>query len=187
MKKAVILHGTNNTPSDNWYPWAKNELETRGYTVYTPLLPDNHAPNKATYEDFLKHSGWDFSDNIVIGHSSGATTALNLLMSDWFPKIKALVLVGTFLNENLLDGASWYVKGQFDNLFPEAGFNPELVRAKSNTSFFIHGDNDPYCSFEEARSFAKSVHGELIVVENGLHLSSNSKELPELVPILDSL
>jgi predicted alpha/beta hydrolase family esterase len=92
MKRAVILHGTDSNPQDIWFPWFKNQLEANGYTVFVPLLPDNHTPNRKKYEEFLKNSNWDFRDNILIGHSSGATTALNLLSADWLPKVKAVVL-----------------------------------------------------------------------------------------------
>ena len=186
-RKAIILHGTDGNPDINWIPWAKKELESRGYSVYVPLLPDNHTPNKDLYEDFLKNSGWDFTENVVIGHSSGATTALNLLSSEWFPNINAAILVGAFLNEDALEGVSWYEKGQFDKLFPINGFEPLALMKKTKRFYFIHGDNDPYCFLEDTIKLSKAVEGELLVVENGLHLSSNRTELPELLPIIDLL
>jgi predicted alpha/beta hydrolase family esterase len=187
MKRAVILHGTDGNPDINWLPWAKAELEKRGYEVFVPLLPQNHTPNREVYGEFIGASSWDFTNNLLIGHSSGATTVLNLLSSDWFPKVKATILVGTFLNEDLLNSAEWYQPGQFDNLFPKDNFDPELLRRKAEKFFFIHGNDDPYCSLDDAKNLCEAVGGEITIVQQGLHLSSNRKELPELIPILEKL
>lgn len=187
MKKAVFLHGTDGNPNDNWWSWLRKLLEENGYEIFAPTLPENHTPNKEVYDKFLKKSGWDFSDNLIIGHSSGATTALNLLTSDWFPKVKATVLLGVFLNENLLESVSWHDPGQFNNLFkPE--YDISVLKDKSNKYIFVHGDNDPYCDYEDAKTLARDLEADFITIYNGHHLWSTSgiKELPELAEALNS-
>jgi recombination protein RecA len=131
MKRAVILHGTNGHPSHNWQPWLKSELEHAGYEVWNPELPGNDRPNRNTYDNFLRQSGWDFAENLVIGHSSGATTVLNLLQENWFPHVKSVVLVGAFLNEKLTKKVEWYEEGMFDSLFPKHGFSISKLKKKS--------------------------------------------------------
>jgi predicted alpha/beta hydrolase family esterase len=96
MKRAVILHGTNASPEKNWFPWLKKYLEQRGYQVWVPLLPNNDVPNRFTYNDFLFNSDWDFTDNLVIGHSSGAVSVLNLISDNRCPKISTAVMVGVW-------------------------------------------------------------------------------------------
>lgn len=182
MKKAVLLHGTDGTPNDHWFPWLKKELEENGYEVYAPTLPENHTPNRDIYEEFLKKSGWDFSDNLLIGHSSGTTTILNLLMADWFPKVKASILVGTFLNEKLLNEQEWYTPGQFDSLFVQE-FNVEKIKSKCPEFIFVHGDNDHACDYDDAKEFCQKLDGDFITIKNGAHLSGSSgiTEIPEIV------
>jgi predicted alpha/beta hydrolase family esterase len=181
MKRAVILHGTDGKPSDQWFPWLKRLLETNGYLVFVPLLPDNHKPNRLTYEKYLKESDWDFSSNLMIGHSSGATTVLNLLSSDWFPKQKAVVLAGTFLNEKLTKDAGWFEPGQFDGLFMDK-YDPKLIKSKAEAFIFLHGSNDPYCDIKDAQKLCEDTGGEFIVIKNGHHLggSSGVDEIPQL-------
>lgn len=182
MKKAVFLHGTDGSPNDHWFPWLKQELEKYEYDIFAPTLPDNHRPNRDTYNDFLKNSNWDFTDSLLIGHSSGTTTILNLLMADWFPKVKAAVLVGTFLNEKLTKSADWYEPGQFDDLFVQ-GFDIEKIKSKCPAFILVHGDNDASCDYDDAKEFCQKLGGDFITIENGAHLSISSgiTEIPELV------
>ncbi len=181
MPKAVLLHGTDGDLGYNWFPWLDAELKKRNYDVFAPLLPENHTPDRIKYEDFLRDSGWDFADCLMIGHSSGATTALNLLSTDWFPKVKRAILVGTFLNERLLSGVDWYEPGQFDHLFPADGYDTDRLMIKSDSFVFIHGGDDPYCSLDDVKQFAQRLHQQVHVIEDGLHLSSNRTELPEIL------
>jgi uncharacterized protein len=182
MKKAVLLHGTDGSPGDHWFPWLKNELEKSGYEVFAPTLPENHTPNRGLYEEFLKNSGWDFRDNLLIGHSSGTTTILNLLMADWFPKVKGSVMVGTFLNEKLTKTADWYEAGQFDNLFVQ-DFDTEKIKSKCPEFIFVHGDNDHACAYDDAQAFCEQLRGDFVTIPNGAHLSGSSgiTEIPEII------
>lgn len=185
MKKAVLLHGTDGKPTDHWFPWLEEQLEQAGYEVFAPVLPDNHKPNKDTYGKFLQESGWDFSDNIVIGHSSGATTILNLLLADWFPHAKAAMLAGAFLNEKLTKSAEWYEAGQFDNLFLDT-YDPVVLRQKVDNFYFVHGDNDPYCDIKDTKQLCNELDGKFITIKDGHHLSGSSgiTELPVLIDVL---
>ncbi len=181
MKRAVILMGTDGLPNDHWHPWLKAELEKAGYEVFIPLLPDNHTPDRLKYDKFLQDSNWDFADNLVIGHSSGATTALNLMSANWFPHVRSAVLVGTFLNLKLVKNVSWYVPGQFDKLFLNQ-YEPDKIKAKADKFYFVHGDDDPYCDITDAQVLCDKLRGTFITIPNGHHLgdSSGLTQLPDL-------
>ena len=186
MKKAALLHGTDGSPNDHWFPWLKSELEKKGYKVFAPTLPENHTPSRDVYEAFLKDSGWEFEENLLVGHSSGTTTILNLLMADWFPKVKASVMVGTFLNEKLTKTADWYESGQFDKLFVQ-DFDIQKLKSKCPELIFVHGDNDHACDYNDAKDFCQKLNGNFITIKNGGHLSGSSgiTEIPELTEKLN--
>jgi len=182
-KRAILLHGTSGSVADHWFPWLKDALQASGYDVLAPSLPGNNAPNKDRYDAYLRSLMWDYEGSLVVGYSSGATTALNLLMQDWFPRVRAVVLVGVFLNERLVKSADWYVNGQFDKLFPDNGFNVDVIKQKAGRIYIIHGDDDPYCSYDDAKEFAEKLGATFIVVPNGQHLgvASGLKELPVII------
>lgn len=183
-KRAVLLHGTDGNPNSIWQSWLIAQLKMAGYEVFAPMLPENHTPNRLVYDKFLRESGWDFTDSVLIGHSSGATTVLNLLMADWFPPIKAAVLVGTFLNEKLTKTAEWHDPGQFDNLFLEE-YDPVVLKSKAGSFYFVHGSDDPYCDIDDAKKLSEQVDGVFITIENGHHLGSESgiTELPQITDV----
>ena len=186
MRRAVILHGTDGSPNElEWQGWLKYLLEEGGYEVYFPKLPHSHTPNLKVYNKFLLDSGWDFSDNVLVGHSSGATTLLYLLQQEWFPSVRAIILVGVFLNERLLIAAPWYVPGQFDDLFVEE-FDIAKIKQKSDKFYFVHGDDDPYCDYIEAKELCKKLDGKFITASGAGHLgrAANIAELPELAKCL---
>ena len=187
MNRALFLHGTGGSPSDHWWPWLKRQFEQTDYEVWTPLLPDNERPNAETYWNFLHASGWDFTDAVLVGHSSGATSVLNLLSRPEFPRVSAAVLVGAFLNENLTKGSPDFEDArQFAALFPEEGFNWPVIKEKAQHFYFVHGDDDPYCAYGDAMAAAKELDAELLTIPNGGHLSSSSNviELPQIVESL---
>lgn len=188
-KRAVILHGTDGRPSHNWQPWARQIFTEAGYDVLQPELPGNHTPNQQIYNDFLFGQNWDFTDNVLIGHSSGATAILNLLMDSRCPQIKTAVLVGTFLEvtQEILD-AGWYEQGQFDGLFPAEGFDWGVIKQKCPKFYFVHGSDDPVCPIELAQKAADTIGGKFIVIQSGGHLTrgTNTLNIPPLLEVLKS-
>jgi uncharacterized protein len=182
MKNALILHGTDSLPELIWIPWLKAKLEERGYNVWAPLLPNNHYPNRETYNNFLlENKEHDLTDAIMIGHSSGAVEALNLLNDDRTPHIKLAVMVGAWAGGK---PNGYDTNEQFENLFPEAGFEFEKMKQKADKIVFLHGSDDPYCPLEQAQFLAEKLSASIAVVPNGGHLGKQYTELPELWEIM---
>ncbi len=181
MKRAVILHGTDGNPGENWFPWLKGKLEAKGYDVWVPQLPECHTPSRETYAKFLLQSDFDFEDAVVIGHSSGAVEVLNILDDERFPKLRVAIAVSAWAEGDPLDGGeSWLEPGQFDHLFPTEGFHFDRMKSKVNVIKFVHADDDPYCPLAQAQHLAKNLGADLTVVPNGKHLGSNLTEFTQL-------
>ncbi len=185
MKRAVILHGTDGSPAENWFPWLKGKLTARGYDVWVPQLPDAHTPNAKKYTEFLLGSGWDFQDNVLVGHSSGGVEILNLLQH--LPRdvrIKTAVLVGAF-TDALADDPAW---AQLKGLFEEP-FDYAQIKSKADKFLFVHGSDDPWCDPAQAEQLAQEVGGEFVLIPDGKHFSTSLDpsyaKFPKLVELLD--
>lgn len=177
---AVILHGTGADHTFNWFPWLKDQLEDRGLDVWVPDLPGADKPDLHAYTSFLYTSGHDFSDNLIIGHSSGAVAILALLES--LPEgqsVDTVILVGAFRGS-----LGWE---SLSNL--EVTHDYDKIRARAKRFILIHSDNDPYCPLDGAKWIAEQLRAEFIMIPNSGHFSegldSRFKEFPELLRIIE--
>ena len=80
MKNAIIVHGTEGYPEENWYPWLKKELEQQGYKVSVPQFPSPPViPAKISeWFDVLEDYEID-EETLLIGHSLGGVFTLRIL------------------------------------------------------------------------------------------------------------
>ena len=168
IKNALILHGTGNDSSGNWFPWLKTELQHRGYKVWVPDLPDANNPNIKRYNAFiLKNKQWEFnSDSVLIGHSSGSVAILGLLQH--LPKatvVDTCILVGSFVAS--AKDKDWE---QMNGLFEEP-FDFEKIKKHAKRFVFVHSDDDPYCPLEQAQYLSDHVGGEFILKHNQGHFN----------------
>jgi hypothetical protein len=184
QKKAVILHGTANDHTGNWFPWLKTELEKIGYEVWVPDLPDSEHPDAERYNDFLLASGWDFNNNLIVGHSSGAVEILALLsVLPKDAKINTAILIGSFAHPFDDDP-----NARRSGLFAKP-FDYEYLKTKAKQFIFIHSDNDPYCPLEQAQYLHKKLAGEFVMIPGQKHFnleaSPDYKEFPKLLDLIN--
>src|SRR3989344_4824162 len=83
MKKRVfIAHGWDGHPEEGWFPWLKKELETRGFEVHIPQLPDTGSPRIQKWVPALADAvGVADGDTYFVGHSMGCQTIARYLES----------------------------------------------------------------------------------------------------------
>ena len=70
MKNANLFHGTGCNSNSYWFPYVKQELEKRGYTVWVPNLPDADFPDIKKWLP-VAQKGEYTSETVIIGHSAG--------------------------------------------------------------------------------------------------------------------
>jgi len=176
MKNALILHGTANNHTGNWFPWLTRELEKRGYRVFCPDLPQAERPNIGRYTEYIL-SNWRFdNESIIVGHSSGAVEILGLLpqISNDVVIAKAILVAG--FTDSLGDTKSELFLTPFD--YPS-------IRKKARKFIFFHSDTDPYVPLSHGEKLHALLGGELIVVRDQGHFNLEKgpqyKEFPMLL------
>src|SRR3972149_7057895 len=80
MKRVFIVHRWGGSPTADWYPWLKKELEKKGFVVFVPEMPTPDAPKiKSWVETLRKAVGSPDKDTYLVGHSIGCQTILRYL------------------------------------------------------------------------------------------------------------
>lgn len=171
MKSNIfIFHGTEGHPQENWFPWMKEKLESKGYKVIVPqfpsppIIPANISEwfgvlNK--YQDFINE------DTIIIGHSLGGVFTLRVLESLKHP-IKAVFFVGTPI------GVKPIKNYDRDSSFTGFGFDWENIQNKAKHFDVFQSDNDSYVSLGNGEQLAKNLGVELTFIPNAGHFNKRA-------------
>jgi uncharacterized protein len=184
-KRVYIIHGWEGYPEEGWFPWLKKELESRGFEVHVPVMPNSSEPKIETWVPFLsKLIGLADLNTFFVGHSIGCQAIIRYL--ETFPegvKIGGAVFVAGWYNlRNLETEEEKRIAGPWVN-------NPrddEKIRKAVNKAVAIFSDNDPFVMAENQESWRKKV-GAMIIVEHNKGHFSGSDGITELPIALDSL
>lgn len=177
MKRAVIVHGWSGKPSEAWFPWLKKELETRGFKVSAPQMPNPDYPSIKTWVAKLtKIIGKPDKELILIGHSIGCQTILRYLQTIKTP-IKGSVFVAGWLTLKDLE-----TDEEQETVQPWLDTPIDFNHIKKITkSIAIFSDNDPYVPMNSVKTFEKQIGAKTITLHKRGHLGAYDKcpKLPE--------
>jgi len=181
MKRAIIVHCWGGNSKYAWYPSVQKELETLGYQVLVPDMPNTDTPKLSEWLPFLSNLiGTPDEDLVLIGHSVGTVVIMRYLES---------------LKDNEKIGKSILVAGYTDPLgfkelenFFETKLDFEKIKIKSKNGFvLIQSDNDPFVSEQYGIRLRDELGAKLVVKHNALHMSGSADgenaclDLPEVI------
>ena len=180
MKRVVIVHCWDGKPDYCWYPYAKRELEAKGFEVAVPAFPDTEEPNLAKWLPVLTEvAGEPDEELFLIGHSVGCITILRYLETlNEGQKIGGAVLVAGFTDDLGFD--------ELKNFFTTP-LDLDSSKPKANKFVAIHSDNDPFVPLTHGDTFKDKLDAELIVKHAMKHFSgpvddeASCLELPDVV------
>lgn len=188
-KKAILVHGWEGDPENNWFPWLKKELINRGYEVVAPQLPDSDHPKMEPWLKTLTEAASEVDEQTVfIGHSVGCQTIFRFLENapEQTKINKVICVAGWFLlfdealetEEEKEMAAPWLTKP----------IDFAKVKAKVKKIIAIFSDNDQYVPFEENKKFFQNnLKAEVYLVPGQWHFDDvhNIKELPRILDFVD--
>lgn len=136
---------------------------------------------KEWIDEISRHIERNGEDEIyLVGHSLGTPAVLRYLESSHAKSIYGAVLVS---------GPSEKNNNRKIDSFLDKNFDFEKIKAKCKTFSIIHGDNDPNVPLDNAKFLYQKLNGELIVVENGVHLNGSAGwfKLPQCLEALNKM
>ena len=171
MKSNIfIFHGTEGHPEENWFPWLKGKLETKGHKVFVPQFPTPPiVPAKISewFEVLKNYEQYINEDTIFIGHSLGGVFALRVLEKIKHP-VKAVFLVGAPI------GVKPILNYERDKSFSGFDFDWQTIKNNSKNFTVYHSDDDPYVSLANGEQLAKNLDVELTFIPNAGHFNTKA-------------
>jgi uncharacterized protein len=167
-KRAIIFHGTDETPGSYWYGWLGGKLEERGYTVEIPAYPEiNHEPINTFLPKVLQNHTFD-EDTVLIGHSAGGPLLLSILES-----VDVVIPQAV-----LVAGYSRRFPGEEKDPVLRESYDWEKIRQHVSDIVFINSVVDPWgCDAEQGRLMFDNLGGTQIIRNDG-HFGSGSNNQP---------
>jgi predicted alpha/beta hydrolase family esterase len=174
--KVIIIPGNNNTLiTDNWYPYAKDELEKFGLEVVAEDMPDPVLARKKFWVPFIKEKLDGEEDSILIGHSSGAVAALKYLEDN---KCRFVILVACYYSH--LDDDLEKKSGYFDE-----PWKWDQIKDNAEKIVIFASKDDPFIPISEPRFVKEKVGAEYYEYKNDGHFGLNrKKEFPEIIMVV---
>ncbi|MBI4080447.1 MAG: alpha/beta hydrolase [Candidatus Levybacteria bacterium] len=180
MKNAIILHGTGCNPNSFWQPSIKKFLESKGYSVWVPQLPDADKPDLKKWLPFVLKDGVFSNETILIGHSAGGPLVLSVLQNINVTVHKAILVAGYARPKSEKKESEPILQNDYD--WPK-------IKGNVRDIIFINSDNDPWgCDHKEALYMFEHLGGTLIIREGEGHMGSDSFKQPYTrFPLLEKL
>ena len=178
MRTALIIHGAYGTPNENWFPWLKQELETRGYQVIIHQFP---TPDNQRLPAWLAVAKTYFNqlnaNSIVIGHSIGATFILRLLEQLNQP-VAIAALVAGFISD-LPDSNL----NQINHTFYDQPFHWDKIISNAHHFLLYQSPNDPFVPMKHGEELADHLQQYIISIPNAGHFNKASgyHQFPQLL------
>lgn len=193
MKRVFIIHGWGGHPEEGWFPWAKNELEKRGFEVHVPAMPDafgKEQPQIKSRVNVIREAVGNPDENTYfIGHSIGCQS-IDRYLETLSPetKIGGVVYVAGWLT---LKGLEDYEEEDKEAAKPwlETPIDFGKIRKISPKSVAIFTKDDPFVDIGNAEFYKEKLGSKTIILETGGHLNdeSNTKELPEVIQAIEEI
>jgi uncharacterized protein len=169
MKTAWLLHGTAGSDKDYfWFEDTKKFLESKGYEVWWPLLPNTDNPELVETRNYIEENMPMFDEEtIIIGHSSACPLILHML--EFFKvKVKQVILV-----------SGYYVPQPDGRSMLPDNFDYDEVKKHASEIVFLNSDNDPWgCDDKQARPIAEKLGAKFVLAKGEGHMGSGTFNQP---------
>lgn len=186
MKRRIfIIHGWDATPSTDWFPWLKEQLEAYDLEVHVPAMPDPSHPVIDTWVGVLAAAVGELRDtDIFVGHSVGCQTILRYLETQAGNDIHVPVIcvAGWFT----LNGLDTEEEKQIARPWLETSIDFDAIKDMCEPLDVILSDDDPYVALSEHKRLFEDLLGGFVFVQHNMgHFSIDHGGVRELPIVRD--
>ncbi|MEK7563417.1 MAG: alpha/beta fold hydrolase [Patescibacteria group bacterium] len=174
-RHVILVHGIGGHPGENWFPWLKQELLTKGFQVHIPHFPDGNPLSYDAWRDTFKAYEYALGkDCIVVGHSLGAAFLLSIL-GDFEAKAAFFIAPACGKTNNEFAPAMASIV--------DRPFEWDQIRKNCKEFHIFHADNDPYLPLERAQTLSRHLQCDVMVIPGAGHFNASSgyEEFPQLL------
>ncbi|HEY4963157.1 MAG TPA: alpha/beta hydrolase [Candidatus Saccharimonadales bacterium] len=174
MKRAWLLHGTGGSDTDYyWYADTQKYLQSKGYQVWWPKLPNTEKPRLQETIEYLESDDLNYvfdEQTIIIGHSSACPLILSMLQSFKIPVAQVILVAGFY---RPIDDEG------FSELMLQKNYNWPAIKQAAKEIILINSDNDPWgCNDVQAKDVALKLGAALVIATGQGHMGSGSFKQP---------
>ena len=183
----LIIHGIHGSSQENWFPWFKQELESKGHEVLIPDFPDSSSTNIDEWLGVLGGIKNKLKENLVIiAHSMGGPVACKFIEQENL-KVKKLILVaptGKNQKRELLKKIP-LKDDDIDCIFRFNDTRIDLSKVKElvDKKVLYFSDDDPYIPLDVQKNY-KELGGKVKIFKNMGHFNENITGMTEFPDIL---
>lgn len=178
MKRAIIIHAWEEAPNGHWLPWVKEKLESIGWKVDDPQMPNTKNPKLHEWMETLLSLSPD-EDTVLVGHSLSNALIMKYLGRPE-TKVKSVFMVAAW--DWLMDDVK-----KFHETFFENGFVYEIIKKKQIPITIVNSTTDPYIDIERSKGMADKLNAKFVSVENAGHFVARDgyTEFPLLLKLIE--
>ncbi|KKR02536.1 MAG: hypothetical protein UT29_C0001G0016 [Candidatus Yanofskybacteria bacterium GW2011_GWA1_39_13] len=185
MKRVFIIHGWEGFPEEGWFPWLKKDLESKGFEVVVPQMPDPIEPKIEQWVSFLSRLVGDVDeDTYFVCHSIGCQAVIRYLETLDNKKLGGVIFVAGWF---ALTGLETQEDQDMAKPWLETPIDFNKVKSVTNNFVAIFSDNDPYVPPNNQNVFRDKLGCKIIVENSKGHFSGPMDGMIELPIVLEEL
>lgn len=176
-KRVFIVHGWDGHPEEGWFPWLRQELESKNFEVIIPQMPEAKVPKIENWVPALAAVvGVPNDGTYFVGHSMGCQAILRYLdtLSEG-SKVGGAVFVAGFAkrltNLGIDDGEDEEANNAIAAPWLERPLDWPKIKSILPKSAAIFSDNDPFVPLDNQDDFKEKLGSQIIIEHEKSHFS----------------
>ncbi|MDH5442630.1 MAG: alpha/beta hydrolase [Candidatus Nomurabacteria bacterium] len=188
MKRVFIIHGWDGSPDEAMHQQLKEQLETSGFSVTVPAMPNPEAPVIAQWlEKMSDVVGVPDSETYFIGHSIGCQAVLRYLEAIDI-SVGKVILIAPWME---LDQITIEEEGQevveIARPWMETPIDFEKLKNSAPSFHAIFSDNDPYVPLHQQEFFKEKLGATTVVQHNKGHFNEPDEVIEVISEVIKML